>query len=99
MELSLYFLACDSMSGLARKLVQTRQHLIFPLVYHLITFTLTLPMGTTSVKSFFSTMNIVKTDFRNKIDDGWLNNLIICYVEKKYLQKVMTTSLSYVFML
>jgi hypothetical protein len=34
------FLACDSLSALALKLVQSRQHLIFPLVYRLITLAL-----------------------------------------------------------
>jgi hypothetical protein len=56
------FLACDSLSGLALKLVQTRQHLSFPLVYRLIELALILPVATASVERVFPAMNIIKTD-------------------------------------
>ena len=69
-------------------MVQIRQYLIFPLVYQLITLALTLPVATTSVERFFSSVKIVKTDLRNKIGDDWLNNLMICYVEKEIFQKI-----------
>lgn len=88
MKRSPEFLACDSLSGLALKLVQTRQHLIFPLVYHLITLALTLPVATASVERVFSAMNIIKSDLRNKIGDDWLNDLMICYVEKEIFAKI-----------
>jgi hypothetical protein len=69
MKRSLDFLDCDSLTDLALKLVQTRQHLIFPLVYRLITLALTLPVATASVERVSSAMNIIKTDLRNKIGD------------------------------
>ena len=64
-------------------LVETRQHLIFPLVYRLITLALILPVATASVERVFSAMNIIKTDLRNKINDEWLNDMMICYVERE----------------
>ena len=82
------FLSCDTLGDLALKLVQTRQHLIFPLVYRLITLALTLPVATTSVERVFSAMNIIKSDLRNKIGDDWLNNLMICYVEREIFAKI-----------
>jgi hypothetical protein len=78
MKRSLDFLDCDSLTDLALKLVQTRQHLIFPL---------TLPVETTSVERVSSAMNIIKTNLRNKIGDDWLNDLMICYVEKDIFAK------------
>ena len=62
--------------------------MIFPLVYHLITLALTLPVATASVERVFSAMNIVKTDLRNRIGDDWLNDLMICYVEKEIFAKI-----------
>ena len=61
--------------------------MIFPLAYRLITLALTLPVATASVERVFSAMNIVKTDLRNKIGDDWLNDLMICYVEKEIFAK------------
>jgi hypothetical protein len=88
MKRSPEFLACDSLSGLALKLVQNGHHLIFSLVCRLITLALTLPMATTSVERVFSAMNIIKTDLRNRMGDDWLNDLLICYVEKEIFTKV-----------
>jgi hypothetical protein len=88
MKRSPEFIACDSMSGLALKLVQKRQHLTFPLVYRLIALALTLPVATTSVERVFSAMNIIKSDLQNRIEDDWLNDLMICYVEKEIFTKI-----------
>jgi hypothetical protein len=56
------FIACDSLSDLALKLVQKRYHLTFPLVYSLITLALTLPVATASIERVFSAMKIIKSD-------------------------------------
>jgi hypothetical protein len=88
MKRSPEFLACDSLSGLALKFVQTGHHMIFPLVYRLITLALTLPVATASVERAFSAMNIIKTDLRNKMGDDWLNDLMICYVEKEIFAEI-----------
>ena len=44
--------------------------------------------GNASVERVFSSMNIVKIDLRNKIDDDWLNDLMICYVVKGIFVKI-----------
>jgi hypothetical protein len=82
------FLACGSLSGLALELVKTGQHLVFPLVYRLIRLALILPVATASVERVFSAMNIIKTDLRNKISDDWLNDLMICFVEREIFSKI-----------
>ena len=33
-------------------------------------------------------MNIIKSDLRNRIGDEWLNDLMICYVEKEIFAKI-----------
>ena len=88
MKRSTEFLACDSLSSLALKLVQSRQHLVFPLVYRLIRLALTLPVATASVERVFSAMNIIKTDLRNKMGDHWLNDLMVCFVEREIFAKI-----------
>ncbi|KAJ1257064.1 hypothetical protein BS78_K226400 [Paspalum vaginatum] len=62
------FIACSDLGSLAAKLVQTRKHNAFPLVYRLIELSLLLPVATAS---------------HNKISDGRLNHLILCYIEKE----------------
>jgi hypothetical protein len=87
MKRSPEFLTCDSRSGLALKLVQNGHHLIFSLVYRLITLTLILPVATSSVESICSHEYYIKTDFRSKMGDDWLNNLMIYYGEKEIFVK------------
>jgi ribosome-associated toxin RatA of RatAB toxin-antitoxin module len=43
---------------------------------------LLLPVSTASVERTFSTMNIIKRKLRNKIEDDWMNDLMVCYTEK-----------------
>ena len=52
------------------------------MVYRLFKLALILPVVTTSVERVFSAMNIIKTDLRNKIGDEWLNDMMVCYVER-----------------
>jgi hypothetical protein len=63
------FIACHNLGSFSIKMAQTKKHLAFPLVYHLIELALLLPVATTSVERAFSTMNIIKTDLRNKMSD------------------------------
>jgi hypothetical protein len=64
-------------------MVQLERHIVFPLVYHIIELALLLPMATATVKRAFSAMKIIRTELRNKITDGWLNDLMVCYIERE----------------
>ncbi|PKA52638.1 hypothetical protein AXF42_Ash001619 [Apostasia shenzhenica] len=55
--------------NLAKKLVETNRHIIYPLAYLLIKLVLTLPVATASIERAFSAMNIVKSRLRNKMGD------------------------------
>ena len=48
----------------------------------LVELTLILLVATSSVERVFSTISLIKTDLHNKMGDEWLNDLMICYVEK-----------------
>jgi hypothetical protein len=75
--------ACHDFASLAIKLVENKAHLLFPVVYRIIELALILPVATASVERAFSAMNIIKTDLRNRMSDEWLNDLILCYIEKE----------------
>ncbi|XP_044948731.1 uncharacterized protein LOC123398314 [Hordeum vulgare subsp. vulgare] len=76
------FANLDGIADLAKKLVDTKKHLAFPLVYQLLKLVLILPVATASVERCFSAMNIVKCVLRNKMGDKFMSDSLICYVEK-----------------
>jgi hypothetical protein len=44
---------------------------------------LILSVATTTVERVFSAMNIIKAELRNKISDEWMNDNIVCYIERE----------------
>jgi hypothetical protein len=64
-------------------MVQLERHIVFPLVYRLIELALILPVATATVERAFSAMKIIKTKLRNKMNDDWLNGLMVCYIERE----------------
>jgi hypothetical protein len=82
------FIDCCDFGSLAVKMVESKRHEMFPLVYRLIELALLLPVATASVERVFSVMKIIKTERRNKIDDDWLNDLMKCYNEKEIFKRL-----------
>ena len=33
-------------------------------------------------------MSIIKTDLRNKMSDGWLNDLMVCYTKRQIFKSI-----------
>jgi len=77
------FKACHDFGSLAIQMVKSERDITFPLVYRLIKLALLLPVATATVERAFSAMNIIKTDLRKRMFDEWLNDLILCYIEKE----------------
>jgi hypothetical protein len=82
------FANLQSISDLAKLMVDTRKHLSYPLVYRLLKLALTLPVATATVERCFSAMKIVKSALRNKIGDEFLSFSLICYIEKEQLDTI-----------
>ena len=82
------FANCTDIESLATKMVATKKHLVFLLVYKLIELALLVLVSTTTVKRLFSAMKIIKSKLRNKIVDDWLNNLMVCYVERELFRSL-----------
>ncbi|KAK1620328.1 hypothetical protein QYE76_025845 [Lolium multiflorum] len=76
------FRVCIDIASLAKNMVELERHIMFPTVYRLIELAMLLPVGTATVERAFSAMKIIKTELRNKMSDGWLNDLMVCYIER-----------------
>ena len=82
------FSSYEDVQSLAMKMVQTKKHLVFPLVYKLIELALILSGFTASDKRALSTMKIIKTKLRNKINNVLFNDLMICYTEREIFKSL-----------
>ncbi|XP_075675139.1 uncharacterized protein LOC142644398 [Castanea sativa] len=60
-----FFLELQGVRELAEKLVNTRKHETYPLVYLLVKLTLTLPVATATVERSFLAMKYIKNELRN----------------------------------
>ncbi|XP_042410891.1 uncharacterized protein LOC122000593 [Zingiber officinale] len=75
------FSMIEDLGSLAKKMVETGKNTIFLLVYHLIELALVLLVATTSVERVFSMMKIIKTDLCNRMEDEWMNDSLVVYIE------------------
>uniref|UniRef100_A0A8R7VAZ0 Zinc finger MYM-type protein 1 n=1 Tax=Triticum urartu TaxID=4572 RepID=A0A8R7VAZ0_TRIUA len=82
------FSGINNICELSQKMVETKKHIVYPLVYRLVNLALVLPVATATVERCFSGMKIVKTFLRNRLGDDALNHNLICYVEKEEMRKV-----------
>ena len=69
-------------------MVETGRDRLYPLVYLLLTLALVLPVATATVERVFSAMNVVKNRLRNRMNDQWLNNSLVVYIEKDILDGI-----------
>ncbi|GAV61470.1 Dimer_Tnp_hAT domain-containing protein [Cephalotus follicularis] len=67
---------------LAKKLVDQKKHIVYPLVYKLMKFALILPVATATVERVFSAMKVVKNQLRNCMRYKWMNDCLVTYIEK-----------------
>ena len=77
-----FFLELQGVSELVEKLVSTRKHETYPLVYLLVKLALTLPVATATVEKSFSAMKYIKNELRNRMEDLWMNDCLMVYIEK-----------------
>lgn len=82
------FRGCLDIVSLAKKMVELERHIMFPTVYRLIELALLLPVATATVERAFSAMKIIKTELRNKMSDGWLNDLMVVYIEREIFKSI-----------
>ena len=76
------FLELQGVSELAERLVNTRKHETYPLVNLLVKLVLTLPVATATVERSFSAMKYIKNELRNRMEDQWMNDCLVVYIEE-----------------
>ena len=76
------FTSLKGINELSVKLVETKKHVVYPLVYLLVKLALLLPVSTASVERAFSAMKIVKNRLRNRMGDSWMNDCLVTYIER-----------------
>ena len=82
-----------TLSSLCQWLVRTRRSTTYPLVHRIIVLVLTLPVSTATTERSFSAMRIVKTRLRNKMEDDFLTNSLIIYIEREIAEKLSIDSI------
>ncbi|CAN1121598.1 Zinc finger MYM-type protein 1 [Linum perenne] len=79
------FKGLKGIEELSMKMVKTKKHLVYPLVYLLLKMALILPVATASVERAFSAMTYVKNKLRNWMGDEFLCDCLISFIEKDVL--------------
>ncbi|KAL5760161.1 hypothetical protein ACOSQ2_018999 [Xanthoceras sorbifolium] len=70
-----------SLSELCQCLVETKKSEHYTLIDKLIRLVLTLPVSTTTTERAFSAMKLVKTPLRSKMEDDFLTDCMVIYIE------------------
>ncbi|XP_061364098.1 uncharacterized protein LOC133307586 [Gastrolobium bilobum] len=83
------FLNLQGIADLAKKMVEKKKHIMYPLVYLLVKLGLTLTVATASVERAFSAMKYIKTALRNRMRDEWLNDCLVPYIEKDVFDSIV----------
>ena len=76
------FKELKSLSELSQWLVRTRNSEHYKLVYRMVRLVLTLLVSTATIKRAFSTMKVVKTNLQNKMENDFLTDSLMLYIEK-----------------
>ncbi|KAK9676664.1 hypothetical protein RND81_11G092200 [Saponaria officinalis] len=72
-----------SISDLFQWLAKTEKSDIYYLIDRLIRLVLTLPISTATAEHAFSAMKLIKSTLRNRMEDDYLSDSLILYVEKE----------------
>ena len=54
---------------------------------------LTLPISIATTERAFSAMNVIKTDFRNKMEDEFLSDTMMLFIERDIAATISTDSI------
>ena len=70
----------------------TRKSEFYPFIYRVVKLVLTLPVSTTTTERAFSVMNVIKTNLRNKMEDEFLSNAMMLFIERDIAATISTVS-------
>ncbi|XP_049347880.1 uncharacterized protein LOC125812437 [Solanum verrucosum] len=78
----------NGLCDLSKRLVQTKKHSNYPLVFRLVKLALLLPVATASVERAFSAMKFIKNDLRSQMSDDFFSGCLVPYLEKDVFDKI-----------
>jgi hypothetical protein len=87
------FQTLSNISELCQWLVSTEKSTIYQFVFRVIVLVLTLSVSTVTTKRAFSAMNIVKTRLCNKIEDEFLVDSLMVYIEREVVATISIYSI------
>ena len=76
------FKELKSLSELSQWLVRTRNSEHYKLMYRIVRLVLTLPVSTATTERAFLAIKIIKTNLRNKMENDFLTDFLMLYIEK-----------------
>lgn len=82
-----------SLSELCRRLIETKKSQHYFLIDRLIRLVLTLPVSTATTERAFSAMSLIKTSLRNKMENEFLSNCMVVYVEREIADTIVPESI------
>ena len=74
-------------------MVRTRKSEYYPLIYRVVKFVLTLSVSTATTERAVSAMNVIKTDIRNKMEDEFLSDTMMLFIERDIAVTISTDSI------
>ncbi|XP_061366257.1 uncharacterized protein LOC133309491 [Gastrolobium bilobum] len=80
-------------SELCQGLARTGKSTIYPLIDRVIRLVLILPVSTATTERSFSAMKIIKTKLQNRMEDQFLDDSLITYIEKEVVLSFSTDSI------
>eukprot|EP00258_Populus_trichocarpa_P041583 XP_024457602.1 zinc finger MYM-type protein 1 [Populus trichocarpa] len=83
----------STISELCRGLVETNKSQHYHLIDRLILLVLTLPVSTATIERAFSAMKHVKTVLRNKMEEEFLADSMMIYIERKLVEDIDSDSI------
>lgn len=80
----------STVSELLRQLVESNKSQNYHLIERLIRLVLTLPVTTATTERAFSAMKIVKTQLRNRMEEEYLADSMVLYIERELAGTINT---------
>jgi hypothetical protein len=77
----------STLTALCRCLVETRRHNIYNFIDRLLRLLVTLPVSTASADHAFSSLKIIKTRLRSKMEDDFLADNLLVHIEGEIADK------------
>ena len=80
-------------SKLCQWMVRTRKSEYYPLIYRVVKLVLTLPVSIATTERVFSSMNVIKTDLCNKMEDEFLSDAMMLFIERDIVATISMDSI------